>query len=176
MVQHVLTIAGAVAQTTDQLHQLRMDAVDANLDQCTFALLLNGGFYLTASLFNHFLNACGMDSSVSHQFFQCHTGNFPANRFKAGNSDGFRRIIDDQINAGERFNRADISTFSADDPTLHFIIWQLHHRNRCFRSVIRSAALNCLHNNFSCGIVGFVLHLLLKLHNFSSFLVDQLVL
>ena len=56
----------------------------------------------------------------------------PANRIVARDYHRFRRIIDDDIDAGGRFDRADIAPLPADDPSLHLVVGQRQHRDRAF--------------------------------------------
>ena len=47
---------------------------------------------------------------------------FSTNRVKAGEDDGLRRVIDDQINARQLFNRSNIATFATDDASFHLFV------------------------------------------------------
>jgi len=175
MVENVLTVAGAVTQPSEQLDKLRMNAVDARLDHGAFAFCLDGGIHLAASLFHHFLNAGGMNPSVGDQAFQCDAGHLAANRFKAGKRDRFRRVVNNQVNAGQCFQCADIPAFTTDDAALHFIVRQRNNGDGRLRNMIRGAALNRKRNNLTRTLVGFFFGLLLHVHDFDCFFVLQLV-
>ena len=41
----------------------------------------------------------------------------------------FGRVVDDQIDAGRRFDGADVAPFAADDPPLHVVARQVHDRH-----------------------------------------------
>ena len=175
VVQHILAIAGAVTQAPQQLDQLRMDAVDAGFNDGALAFLLNGLLHFPAGLFHHFLNAGGVDAAVGNQAFQGNPGNLTAHRLKAGQGNGFRRVVDNQINAGESFNGANIPAFPANNPALHFIVGQRHHGDCRFRHMVGSAALDGQGDDFPGGLVGFFPGLLLHFHDLHGLFVDQLV-
>ena len=115
-----------------------------------------------------------MNSSVLNKFFKAETGNLSANRVKARNCNGFGRIVNNKVNAGNGFNGADISALSSDYAALHLISGQRNNRNRCFRNIIRRAARKNRSQNFSCFLFGFVLVLLLILHNAQRLFVRKL--
>ena len=56
--------------------------------------------------------------------------NLAANRIVARDHHRFGRIIDDDIDAGGGFDRADIAALAADDPSLHLVGRQRQHRDR----------------------------------------------
>ena len=67
-----------------------------------------------------------MNPSIIDELFKGDAGNFPAYGVKTGNNNCFRGIIDNQINAGRLFDRLDVSSFTADDPSLHFVIGKVN--------------------------------------------------
>ena len=85
-------------------------------------------------------------------------------RVESGNDHRFRRIVDDQVDAGQGFQGPDVPAFPADDPALHFIIGQGHYRNRGFRHLIRRTPLDGQGDDFPGllvrGILGFLFHFL----------------
>ena len=131
VVEHILTVTGTELQTAEQAYKLCVDAVDTDLKDSTFTGLLDDGINFTAGFFHHFLNAGGMNTTVGNEFFQSETSNLTADRVKAGQSDRLRHIVDDQIDAGQRFNGTDISALTTDDTALHFIVGKVHNGNGC---------------------------------------------
>ena len=83
-----------------------------------------------------------MDAAIVDQLFQRDARHFAAHRIERGNDYGFRRIIDDQINARRGFQRADVAALATDDASLHIIVGQGDHGNGGFRHMIRRALLN----------------------------------
>lgn len=57
-------------------------------------------------------------------------------------NDRFGGIVYDKIHAGSVFERAYITSFSADDPTFHIVVGKVDDRNGDFRGVIDGATLN----------------------------------
>ena len=62
-----------------------------------------------------------MNTSVLNQLVQSQAGDFTANRIKAGQDDGFRRVIYNDFNTGSRFQSTDITSFATDDTTFDLI-------------------------------------------------------
>ncbi len=130
MVQDVLAITGTVVQPSKQLHKFRMNAVYTGFQNGTLTFLFNCCVHFTAGFLNRFLNARGMDTPVSNQLFKCNARNFTPHRLKARKRNGFRSIINDEINTRQRFNRTDIAPFPTDNAPFHFIVWQWDNGNR----------------------------------------------
>ena len=82
MIEHVLSIAGAVFLTAQQLDDLRMQAVDSRFKGCPFTFGLDGRVYFFFGFFDHFLNAGRMDPSVNDEFFQGDPGDFAPDGIK----------------------------------------------------------------------------------------------
>ena len=82
VIEHVLAVACAVAHSAQDLHQLRVQAVNAGFKHRSFALLLDGGFHLCLGLFHHLLDAGGVNAAVGNQFFQSDAGGLPAHWVK----------------------------------------------------------------------------------------------
>ena len=161
MLQDILSITGAVTHAAQQLNQLRMQAMDAGLQNGTFTFLLDDLFHLAAALFDHFFDAGRMNPSVNNQLFQCQACNFTANRIKAGQRDCLRRIINNEINTGQSFQCADIAAFTANDTALHLIIRQRDNGNGCFCHMVCGTALDCGGNDLTGIFFRFILGLLL---------------
>ena len=66
----------------------------------------------------------------SHKTFQRKTRDFTADRIKARQDDRFRSIINDEIDAGQRFDGTDISAFTTNDASLHLFVRKSHDGNR----------------------------------------------
>ena len=163
VVQHILTIAGAIFQTAQKLNQLRMQAMHANRKGCLLASLLNLLLNLFLSLLDHFFNTGRMNTTVVNQLFQSNAGNLAAHRIKAGNNNCLRSIVDNQVNAGQSFQSADIATLATDNAALHLIIRQTNNGNGGLSDMVSSAALNCQRDNLASLSVSIILSLLLQL-------------
>ena len=122
--KHILPIARTVAHASEQTNQLRMDAVNARLERRLLPRFLNPLIDLAARLLDHLFDACGMDAPVLDQLLKCNARNLAAHRIEPRKDDRFRRIVNDEINARQRLERADIASLASDDAALHLIVRQ----------------------------------------------------
>ena len=159
MAQDILAITGTIAQAAEDLDEFRMQTVDARFIRRLFASFADFLIDFFAGLFDHFFDACRMDTAIGNQFFQGNAGDFAADRVKARQDDRFRRIVDDEVDAGQRFNSPDIAPFASDDAAFHFIVRQRHDRYRRFGDVVGSTALDSHGNDFPGLAFGFFLGL-----------------
>ena len=176
VVQHVLTVRGAVLLTTQNLHQLRVQVVHAGFVAGSLAFLPDGAIHLFPSLLHHILNAGRMDPAVGNELLQSQPGNLPADGIEAGNGDGLGSVVDNQVNTGDGFESADIPALPADDPALHFIVGQGDHGHGCFGGMIGGAPLDGGGDDLPTFFLGLVLQLLLDLLDLHGSLVTNLVL
>jgi hypothetical protein len=51
-------------------------------------------------------------------------------------------VVDDEVDAGEVLQRADVAPLAPDDPPLHVVAGQLHDRDRRLRGVAGGEALH----------------------------------
>ena len=70
VIENVLSVACTVFETAEELDELVIETVYVSLDDCSLTFLLDAVLYLTASLIDHFLNACRVDTSVSDKLFE----------------------------------------------------------------------------------------------------------
>ena len=134
-----------------------MDTVNADLQNRRFAGLADLRVDLFLCLLDHLLNAGGMDASVHDQFFQTDSGDLPAYGIEGGKNDCFGRVVDDQINARRRFERADIPALASDDPSLHLIVGQWDNGHRRLGYLIRRTSLDRQRDDISGSLVRFFL-------------------
>ena len=139
-----------------------METVDAGLEHGPFAFRLDGGVDFLLGLGDHFLDAGRMDTSVLDQFFQSDAGHLTADGIEAGYGNGLRSVVDDQITAGELFDASDVSSFTSDDASLHFVIGKLNDGDGHFAGVIGGTALDGCGDDLPCQAFG--LFLVLCLH------------
>src|SRR5438445_10535878 len=109
-----------------------MNAVNADLDERALAGFLDGLLHLLLSLAHYLLDSAGVDAAVGNQPFERYPRDFAADWVVAGNHHRFRSVVDDDIDAGSRFDGAYIAALAADDAALHFVVGQSQHRNRAF--------------------------------------------
>ena len=80
-----------------------------------------------------------------------------ADRLEAGDGDGLRRVVDDQIRAGKRLQCADVAALAANDAALHLVIGQRHHADGDLGHVVGGAALDGGGHDLAGTLVGLVL-------------------
>ena len=127
--QHVLPVAGAVAQSPDDLGELRVQVGDADISERvlsgTQADLLD---FLLASL-DLVLDALGVDPAVQDEGLEGHPGHLPSHRVEAREQHSLWGVVDDQVDPGNLLERSNVAALATDDPTLHLIAWQVQHRH-----------------------------------------------
>ena len=119
-----------------------MQIVNTHFEGGLFALFLDGCVDFLLCFFHHLFDSGRMNTAVHNELFQCNSGDFSSDRIEAGKNHCLRCVINDQIHAGQGFNGADVSSFTSDDSSLHFIVRQVHHRYGGFCHVVGSASLN----------------------------------
>ena len=77
-----------------------------------------------------------MNASVLHQPLQRDAGDLAPNGIETGEDHRFRRVVDDEIDAGGQLQSADVAPFAADDASLHIFGRQIDDRDRVFGDVI----------------------------------------
>ena len=140
-----------------------MDAVQIRFKDGLLAGLADLVVHLALGLFDHLLNARGMDAAVGNQLFQRDARDFAAHRIKGGDDHSLRRIVDNQIHARSRLQRADIAALAADDAALHIVVGQRHYGNRSLGHMVCRALLNGGGNDVAGLFVGLLLGALLDL-------------
>ena len=158
--QHVLTIAGTVTQTAENLDEFGVDAMYAGFKRGAFAFGFDDLIDLAAGLFNHFLNAGGMDPSIHNQLFERQTRDLASYRVEGGKGDRFGGVVYDKVNTSQRFEGADVAALSANDAALHFVVGQRHNGHGRFCDMIRGAALDRGGDDLAGGLLAFILNAL----------------
>ena len=77
----------------------------------------------------HLLDLGRVDATVGHQLGQRQAGDLAAHRVEAGEHHGLGRVVDDEVDAGEVLQGADVAALAADDAALHVVGRQRHHRH-----------------------------------------------
>ena len=151
-----------------------MNAMDPRLEGCLLTRFLDALVYIAPRLFHHFLNAGRMDAPVCNQPLQSNAGNLALHGIEPRQYDRLRRIINDEVNARQRFQRPDIASLAPNDAPFHLIIRQSHNGHRRLCNMICRTALDCLGKNLPCLLVSLILCLLLILLDFDGLFVLQL--
>ena len=151
-----------------------MQAPDAGLQHGALALGADGGLHLPPGLFHHLLNMGGMDAAVGNELFQSQPGDLPPDRLEAGDGNGLRCVVDDQVGPGQCLQGADVAALAADDASLHLVIGQGNHTDGDLGDVIGGAALDGGRYDLAGILVRFVLGAGLDLLDLEGGLVGDL--
>ena len=130
MLQDILPIAGTILQTAERLDEFRIHAANAAFHDSLFTGFTDRFIHFFLRLRNDFFDAGRMDTAILDKTFQRKTRDFTADRIKARQDDGLWGIIDDKIDAGQRFDGTDISAFTTNDASLHLFVRKSHDGNR----------------------------------------------
>ncbi len=71
------------------------------------------------------LDALRVDAPVENQPFQREPADLAPYRIETGQQDGFWSVVDDEVDAGHRLERADVPALTADNPALHLVAGQM---------------------------------------------------
>ena len=176
MIEHVLAVARAVAQAAEQSDELRMESVDTRLECRLFASFLDALVDFALRLLDHLLDARRMDAAILDELLECDARDLTAHRVEARQDDGLRRVVDDEVDARQRLERADVAALAADDAALHLVVRQRDDRDRRLRDVVSRAALDGRRENLAGLLVRLIFRLLLVLLDFHGFLMLELFL
>jgi hypothetical protein len=142
VVEHVLPVARAVLEATEQLDELWVQPRHTGVVGCLLARLAHDDLDLGAALGDRLLDASGVDAAVADELVERHPGNFAPHRVEAGEHDCFRRIVDDEVDAGGLLQGPDVPALAADDAALHLLVRQGDDGDRRLRGMVGGDALH----------------------------------
>ena len=140
--EHVLSVRRAIAQTSEELEHLGMDVGDAERERRGLPFLEQLLIELLADLLDQLLDARRMDAAVLHQALERDARDLAADRIEAGEDDRFRRVVDDEVDAGGQLERADVASLAADDAALHVFAREIDDGDRVLGDVVGGHALD----------------------------------
>src|SRR5215211_1636722 len=143
VIEHVLAIARAEAKLAEEPQELRIEARDARLERCAFALLRDPGLDLLASVLVGLLDQRRVDAAVRDQPLHRDPGDLAADAVEAREHDGRWSLVDDHVDPGELLERPDVAPVAADDPALHLVVWKLDEARRRIGRVLGGEPLHC---------------------------------
>ncbi len=118
----------------------------------------------------------GMDPAVAEELLQGHAGDLAADAVEAGQDHGVRGVVDDEVDAGEVLERADVAALAADDAALHVVGGELDDGDRRLGGVAGGEPLHDDGEDVADAAVGVALGLLLDLAHEPRRVVADLVL
>jgi hypothetical protein len=117
-----------------------------------------------------------VDAPVLQELLERHAGDLAPHAVEAGEDDRVGRVVDDEVDAGEVLEGADVPALAADDAALHVVGGQLDDGDRRLRRVTRGHALHHDAQDVADPAVGVALGLLLDLAHLAGALVADLIL
>ena len=125
VLEHVLAVARAEAQPAEDLHELLVERAAVRLEHRLLAGLADDLLELRLRLVVRLLDARRVDAPVLDQLRQRQPRDLAAEPVERREHDRVRRVVDDEVDAGEVLERADVAALAADDPALHVVGRQL---------------------------------------------------
>ena len=147
MLQEVLTVAAAVLHLADDADELRMQAVDAEVDGGALACLNNLVVKLLLHFCHHLLDASGVDASVCHELMQGQTAGLAAHRVEAADDDGLGCVVDDDFHTAGSLQGANVATLTAYDAAFHVVVVDVEHRHTVLNGCLSGYSLDGLDND-----------------------------
>src|SRR5262245_3129944 len=117
-----------------------------------------------------------MNAPVGDELIERNPGDLSANGIESAHYDDAGSVVDDDINAGRFFKRANVATFAADDATLHFIAGDVDRARRCLSSMSGGKSLDRRQQDFAGLYICDCSDFLLLLHDQLALLVGQLLI
>ncbi len=176
MAEDVLAVAGAETEATEQMDDFGVQAADFGFLDGLFAVFLDVLLHLGLGFDDDFLDPRGVNTAISDELAQSHTGDLAAHRVEAADDDDAGRVVDDHVDAGGFFEGADVSTFAANDATFHFVVGNVDRAGGRFRGVAGCVALDGGDDNFARFGFGDFVHVALVALINRALLVLQLVI
>ena len=130
VLEDVLAVARAVAEPAEDLHELLVDLAAVRLVDRLLACLPDVLVELGLREVVHLLDPRRMDAPVLDQLEEGHPRDLAPDAVERREHDGVRRVVDDEVDAGQVLERADVPALAADDPALHVVGRKLDERHR----------------------------------------------
>jgi hypothetical protein len=119
---------------------------------------------LLLDLLDDLLDPRRVDPPVGDQPLERDLGDLAPQGIVAGDDDGLRRVVHDEVHAGGQLERADVPPLAPDDPALHVVRRQVHDGHRGLHRVIRGESLDGGREHLARLALGALARLLLQPH------------
>ena len=149
MIEIVLSIACPVLEPPEHLDQLRVKVREPQLKDDFLGLIIHELIDIDFDFLDDLLDPRRMDTPVMHQPFERDLCDLATQRIEARHDDGFRCLINNQVDPGCGFDRTDVAPFPSYDPSLHRVVRNRYDRNRGFGNVITHHSLNRVGNDLA---------------------------
>src|SRR5438132_6057747 len=163
VLQDVLSVRGAVAHPTHELHELGVHALDARLVHRLLARLDDPGFDLGTTFSDDFFDPPRVDAPVGDESLERQPTHLTPHRVEARDHDRVGRVVDDHVDTGGGLEGADVPTFAPDDASLHLVGGESHGGHGALGGVLGRDPLDRDGEDLLRLAVGALLRLLLQL-------------
>ena len=175
MVEHVLTVACTVLQSSENFHKVVIYAVYARLKRRFLARLAYCRLDLFLCTLDGLLNACGMYASVGYELLKCEPRSLAAHGVKTRESYRLGSVVYNKVAPRHLRYCTDIPSLSAYSPALHIVARQRYYRYGSLRYVVGCVALNRRRDYLVGELLAVLLELSLRLGYTCGGLVLKLV-
>src|SRR5215212_6728193 len=160
--EHVLAVGGAVLEPPEHADQLGVQVGDADLEAGVLAGPAHLALDLLAGPVVGLLDAGRVDAAVGDELLQSEAADLAPDGVEAGQQDRFGGVVDDQVDAGDRLEGADVAALSADDAALHVVRGQGEDRDGRLRGLLGGDPLDGQRDDLARAAVGLLPRLLLE--------------
>src|SRR5436190_6077450 len=135
VLEDVLAVTRSEFEAAEDLHELLVKLAAMRLEDGLLAGLTDEVVDLGLRLVVRLLYPGGMDASVLEQLLERQLRDLAPHAVERREDDRLRRVVDDEVDAGEVLERADVAALPPDDPALHVVGGKLDDRHRRFGGV-----------------------------------------
>ena len=98
-----------------------------------------------------------MNTTIGYKLVKSKATNLTANRVECTDNDSFGRVIYDNLNTGSSLKGTDVTTLTANDASLNFIVINMEYADGVLNGSLGSNALDSLNDNLLGLLVGIEL-------------------
>src|SRR5215217_4901763 len=160
--EHVLAVGGPVLEPAQDADQLGVQVGDADLQAGVLAGPADLALDLLAGPVVGLLDAGRVDAAVGDQLLQGEAADLAPDRVEAGQQDRLGGVVDDQVDAGDGLEGADVAALAADDAALHVVRGQRQDRDGRLRGLLGGDPLDGQGDDLAGAAVGLLAGLLLE--------------
>ena len=125
--------------------------------RCIFAVSFGNFFNISLSFENDLFDPCRVYSSIMNKLRERHFRYLHSDRVKAGDNDSARSVINNNIHPCCSLESSNISTFSPDDSSFHFIVRNCYSVDSHFRNTRYCKSINRRRYNLACLPLCFIM-------------------
>src|SRR6266496_4882662 len=155
VLEDVLAVARPEAESAEDLDELLMERAAVRLEDGLLAGMDDVLLDLRLRLVVHLLDSSRVDAAVLDQLGEGQLGDLPADPIEGGENDCLRRVVDDEVDARQVLEGADVPSLAADDPALHVVGGKFDQRNSGLGGVVRGNALKSVGDEIAGPPLGF---------------------